>query len=146
MTPEAQRIAIAEACGWRFEKKPRVGMLSKLPCWHITSPEGVTRTHHQRIFQTINGLDSVSVMWEDSLEDGLRECSVPDYLNDLNAMREAEKEGLTDTQWDKFCHTLFDIVHPWDDCCSFEWIVSAICQSTPSQHAEAFLKTLNLWK
>lgn len=66
---------------------------------------------------------------------------LPDYLNDLNAMHEAEKaagfhantsEGRKLTQ--KYAH-----------------LIGAECESwkgyaTARQRAEAFIKTLNLWK
>jgi hypothetical protein len=58
---------------------------------------------------------------------------VPDYLNDLNAMHEAEKVltkiEATTYACGKLRGGLFDAVH-----------------ATASQRAEAFLKTLNLWK
>ena len=52
MTPEAQRIAIAEACGWSYEKN------------ETYAPDG-------------------AFWWSKNPE-------FPDYLNDLNAMHEAE--------------------------------------------------------
>jgi hypothetical protein len=65
-------------------------------------------------------------------------CSwiLPDYLNDLNAMHEAEKV-LTENQWDKY------------EVC-IEWMTGARgfrkINATAAQRAEAFLRTLNLWK
>lgn len=57
MSPEAQRVAIAEFCGY---------------------PTTFGR----------GGLKVVSGGW---LEDVLQSATIPDYLNDLNAMHEAEK-------------------------------------------------------
>ena len=57
----------------------------------------------------------------------------PDYLNDLNAMHEAEKV-LTSPQWDKYTVALL-----------FATEHRMFCAATAAQRAEAFLKTLNLW-
>lgn len=85
MTPEQQRIKIAEACGWKPDKRG-LGWLS---------PHGYYAPE-------------------------------PDYLNDLNAMREAEKV-LTDEQLEEY----FTRIHK---------------NFSASQRAEAFLRTFNLWK
>jgi len=61
---------------------------------------------------------------------------LPDYLNDLNAMHETENV-LTNEQWWLFVEFLTEIRGGG----------VAICISaTAAQRAEAFLKTLNLWK
>lgn len=60
----------------------------------------------------------------------------PDYLTDLNAMHEAEKV-LTAEQAREYHKQLFktcSLVCPW------------MWHTTAAQRAEAFLKTLNLWK
>ena len=62
MSPEEKRIAIAEACGW--QRKTRSGI-------HLGSPHSWTEWKNQE------------------LPYGASEP--PDYLNDLNAMHEAEK-------------------------------------------------------
>jgi hypothetical protein len=70
MTPEAQRIAIAEACGWRFTDNP----VSYGRCaW----PKGAH-----------------------CIDDWVPVDCIPDYLNDLNVMigeagAYAKKEGMT---------------------------------------------------
>lgn len=63
MTPEAQRIAIAEACGWKKCRAIRPG--------HLTS-------RVVGISPPFCGMESSS------------EFDVPDYPNDLNEMHEAE--------------------------------------------------------
>ena len=102
MTPDKQRIAIAEACGIVSEDK--WGSLYK-------TPRGI-----------------------------LRDC--PDYLNDLNAMHEAEKV-LPDghTYWE-FIRILDDIVKhgPHID------YVADRASATAAQRAEAFLRTIGKWK
>jgi hypothetical protein len=66
---------------------------------------------------------------------GLLKVESPDYLNDLNAMHEAKKI-LTDEQRPIYWRTLYDV------CKTTEWPFNAEAH----QEAEAFLKTLNLWK
>jgi hypothetical protein len=63
MKPEAQRIAIAEACGWKFSKIKGEFRYVSIP------PDGVAVAN--RNFGDVSNL--------------------PDYLNDLNACHEAEK-------------------------------------------------------
>jgi hypothetical protein len=66
---------------------------------------------------------------------GFKPDPLPDYLNDLNAMHEAKKT-LTDEQRPIYWRTLYDV------CKTTEWPFNAEAY----QEAEAFLKTLNLWK
>ena len=107
MTPEKQRIAIAEACG----------VASKKTC---PSCFGDWRTHG----------------CEECDQAGIVDAEVPDYLNDLNAMHEAEKL-LREREW---CWRIYAVqLHA---IAGLENEVHA----TASQRAEAFLKTLNLWK
>jgi hypothetical protein len=89
VTPEQQRIAIAEACGWKTGYRDP-------EAWH----------------------------------------PLPDYLNDLNAMHDAEKT-LTYAQGGEM--TL--------------WIQRMTCAgygpqlfATASQRAEAFLRTIGKWE
>ena len=95
MNPEQQRIAIAEACGWKTDKRG-LGWLS---------PRGYY-------------------------------ASEPDYLNDLNAMHEAEKT-LTDKAHEEFRLNLYEVLG--DDS-------RLIVSSTAAQRAEAFLRTIGKWK
>lgn len=105
MTPEKQRIAIAEACGWREVRR-------------VPHSDG-------KIFgQNPNYPPMVPPR-----------ISVPDYLTDLNAMREAEMAlGLKYDQWTRE--------------------LRAICQrdrrcvesATATQRAEAFLRTIGKWE
>ncbi len=94
MTPEEQRIAIAEACGWKTGYRDP-------EAWH----------------------------------------PLPDYLNDLNAMHDAEKV-LTVDQFEQYRWILWDIckqvrVKDWYRC---------YLSSTAAQRAEAFLRTIGEWK
>ena len=88
MNQEEQRIAIAEACGWKTGYRDP-------EAWH----------------------------------------PLPDYLNDLNAMHDAEKV-LNEKQEDIMNSTLWDIM----DGRKYLW------HATASQRAEAFLRTIGKWK
>lgn len=108
MTPEAQRIAIAEACGWRH--KQVTGITGFVWMW---LPPRLTLDKHLV-------------------------ATCPDYPSDLNAMHEAEKEIIHDGDlWNSYETNLRRICHK-----AGQPVVSA----TDAQRAEAFLKTLNLWK
>lgn len=118
MSPEAQRIAIAEACGW-------------------------TDTH------CVGGLPC-----------GIAPCErehrvVPDYLNDLNAMAEAEKV-LTIQQRSVFMGQLlrlagFDrymdfLTEKGEFTADFVAMCAALCFATAAQRAEAFLRAIAIGK
>lgn len=98
MSPKAQRIAIAEACGW---SDFWVGELTGV---YGSNPNG-------------------------------SEAAVPDYINDLNAMHEAEKmlDGLQKDDYSDFIKSLagtgFYPIH-----------------APAAQRAEAFLRTLGKWR
>ena len=102
MTPEQQRIAIAEACGW-------------------------TVTHWK-----VNPFDVIAR--KDGTEYLLKH--LPDYLNDLNAMHEAEKV-LVRLQWVSYLRRLQTLCDE-----SVSWPIHA----TASQRAEAFLRTIGKWE
>lgn len=112
MTPEAQQIAIAEACGWKS-----VVPHGQRHTWWF--PPGVDAEQKARY-------------------------GLPDFLNDLNAMHEAE-EVLDGRQWEEYVQRLIDLVrasqgHKWK-------IRNVVCvHATAAQRAEAFLKTLGLWE
>lgn len=124
MTPEAQRIAIAEACGWTLCPRPNIKPLSQK-------------------------------VWRKGKENKTLTC-LPNYLTDLNAMHVAEKVLTEDLQmhfswmlvqvvanfstWktDEYEHTLC-----WEMGLTDIWDCLA---ATATQRAEAFLRTLGLWK
>jgi hypothetical protein len=100
MTPEQQRIAIAEACGYKR------GENKNCPYDYWYKSDGIV----------------------------YRSCDLPNYLNDLNAMHEAEKILLSkfDNWHTPYLRELSRKAYP-------------PFTATASQRAEAFLKTLNLW-
>lgn len=99
MSPEAQRIAIAEVCGWK------VG--------------GTRSTDGTPLGNKPNKMNTAG-------------CRVPDYLNDLNAIHEAEKT-LTLQQEIAWIHQL-RLAAPFP------------YRATAAQRAEAFLRTIGKWQ
>jgi hypothetical protein len=109
MNKERQRIAIAEACGWKLvEDNPDYE-----PYWE--DPKG-------------NMIAKVG-----------SKNRLPDYLNDLNAMHEAEEklplkkqmlyQGMIGKVTGNKCPALFGQIH-----------------ATAAQRAEAFLRTISKWE
>lgn len=124
MSPEAQRIAITEACGL----KPRV------ICEHWKHPGRSA---------TIEGCPACPPHLKtcclrilcDHPSEG---ASCKDYLNDLNAMHEAEKV-LTEEQLKDYADWLLVISN------SVSSLHASWFNATARQRAEAFLRTLGLW-
>jgi hypothetical protein len=113
MTPEEQRIAIAEACGWTVKR------------W--TDGEG-----NSVVGLLPPGVEKTSSSFRHS----------PDYLNDLNAMHEAEETLLAkcgnDPQDDLWVDYLANLL-----------MAAPLClreHATAAQRAEAFLKTIGKWE
>ena len=124
MTPELQRIKIAEACGWREVTKsgPFSGQI-----------QGITPSaDNARPAQALDDRDGRQWYW------------VPNYLHDLNAMHEAELALLrTDDLMATWIHTLRSICSEFGD----SQIGNALAaRATAAQRAEAFLRTLDLWE
>lgn len=116
MSPEAQRIAIAEACGWRFfEWNPPVSRETK---------------------------EAAILCWVRPGNDEWQQEKLPNYLNDLNAMHEAEKVLTPDYQTVLYLDNLGWVCRrdgpevPWLEC-PF---------ATATQRAEAFLRTIGKWE
>lgn len=104
MNKEAQRIAIAEACGWQ-----KCGWS---PSWS---------DKERKLFQ-----------WDSDL---------PDYPNDLNAMREAVNMLPPDLR-DKYWQHLAEIVNREHRMATTWWLGLT---STAVQQSEAFLRTIGKW-
>ena len=116
MTPEKQRIAIAEVCGWKCFGHPDQILATKnwqFAYQFVISPTGEIVSHN----------------------------SIPNYLSDLNACHEMEKVlsfGATYNQLGGF--GLFKTALA--EVCSEQHPINA----TAGQRAEAFLRTLGLWE
>lgn len=110
MTPEEQRIAIAEACGWKYVEGINVSSLSH------------------------SGATSCADCWVCPKRGaGYGAYEPPNYLNDLNAMHEAEKVLTTAqaTTMSQYLHRRLGMLWGF---------------ATASQRAEAFLRTMGKWK
>ncbi len=113
MTPESQRIAIAEACGWE-------------------------RREPDNLYPEVRWLDPKDTsQWRSDY--ARRDIDLPDYLNDLDAMHEAEKV-INPKQKPVYCSELRKLtVTPNSNS---EW---KMLHATASQRAQVFLMTLELW-
>jgi hypothetical protein len=107
MKPEAQRIAIAEACGW-------------IKFWEPGDEEQIGKWKWHR--------GNSNVSWR----------NLPDYLNDLNAMHEAEGTLDSATLHNAYLPELQRITD--DICMETHWRASA------KDRAKAFLRTLGRWE
>ena len=111
MTPEQQRIAIAKACGY----------------------SAVSSDYMEQV-----DIDSRSIqMWTQWMGEkhGVR-IKVPAYVNDLNAMHEAEK-AMNNTDWWKFVEHLTNICGGG---------TALVISATAAQRAEAFLRAIGKWE
>lgn len=120
MNPDKQRIAIAEACG----NKPHTTGALGVPRWIMSDHEA--------------GDIGDGVIYRDDL---------PDYLNDLNAMHEAEKiltpeyqPAKGESQWSDYLG--------WLGFCGENKTreVYECVTATAAQRAEAFLRTIGKWE
>lgn len=118
MSPEAQRIAIAKACGWR---EITTFTASYHPCgFHPTQPKGKER--------------------------------LPDYLNDLNAMHEAEgRTFLGPKEQGEYCDKLRWVITQHIEreggqgsICGIACLEMAV-NATAAQRAEALLRAIDKW-
>ncbi len=117
MTPEAQRIAIAEWCGLPVDV-----------CMCGDSLEATAhRTEHP--YTPMCSFDEI-----------------PDYLNDLNGMHEAEGK-LNDEQREDYVACLTSGTSS-EEVCDLDPLLAEwnLLNATAAQRAEALLRTLNLWK
>lgn len=121
MSPEAQHEAVCKAAGHYLIEDDETDSVSLR---HPTLP--VRHPWHRKGFEQF--------AWE----------NCPDFLSDLNAMHEAE-QILTFSQRIQYRTTLQLVMSksliPGDLICKSE-----IYRAIAPQRAEAFLRTLNLWK
>lgn len=126
MKPDKQRIAIAEACGWKDVRgvthlgiPPEGGRLFPYPEYH--QEDWRLKPFH----------------------------GIPDYLNDLNAMHEAEKTIENNPSLVlKYYQTLSDMIDRKPDgsqrfgaCLYWESL-----HASAKMRAEAFLRTIGKWE
>jgi hypothetical protein len=115
MTTNEINIAIAEACGWSRTKEADGS-------WTIKSASGEGCNYYPQ-----------------DIEAAMQLANVPNYLNDLNAMHEAEKvffaSGVPASRWEAYDNMLAQ------SCGGF-----ARAHATAAQRAQAFLRTIGKWK
>jgi len=123
MTPEAQRIAIAKACGWR-----NVRMTKNRPFW--ADDEG------QTMYNALGGSPPGEAL--------TYVAELPDYLNDLNAMHEVEN-NLSPLFRSIYCDWLmYGQANPNPRPETFgRW---QTINATAAQRAEVFLRAIGEWK
>lgn len=144
MSPEAQRIAIAEACGWKWYRLCMdTGPRPPLRC--LVHPD----------------LSPMFVAQLKPAQQGDRNCGIrslisygqiPDYLADLNAINEAE-QSLLNEQRREYARTLvrvhplhYDPTAPGPMCHDGGAMnLFLIASMTAAQRAEAFLRTIGKW-
>ena len=121
MNKEKQRIAIAEACGWKDIKDTNhedVDIESRsISCW-----SGLTGVPPKFIHYEWNRV------------------IIPDYLNDLNAMHEAEKVLTIDQLIDQAAW----LGASSDEMMIKSWVI--LLRANAAQRAEAFLRTIGKWE
>jgi len=125
VSPEQQRIAIAEACGWTIET-----------------------TAHFQILHNADGKNSgfccgkhlpIEDVWRAGLEgDENGDHKFPDYCKDLNAIHEAVL-ALPESYRIPYSGTLMRMMEDSAYC-----VVNSINATAP-QRAEAFLRTIGKW-
>lgn len=141
MTPEQQRIAIAEACGWKWYRQPASGPWARKPMRSLYHPDLIK--HWDATFAEADMTESQcnpAFIW--------REGNIPDYPSDLNAMHEAEKT-LSEGQRDDYVFWITELAcfrHPVPHACHSSAERLRAIRATAAQRAEAFLRTLGKWK
>jgi hypothetical protein len=125
MTPEAQQIAIAKACGWKDVK--------------YTYHEEVDIENRSIIhWSGLTGIPPEFTHYENRVR-------IPDYLNDLNAVHDFVSQKF------KSKFMLAEYEYRLRACLAdgrptFEVAGYELANATAAQRAEALLKALNLWK
>lgn len=136
-----QRIKLAEFEGWQFKKQTcYIGGES----WVVTAPDG---KQFEGYLKWVRGNWYENDGWEHflyfNLEDALEfnavkrdnKYKIPDYLNDLNAVRRLEGK-LNNDQWREYYKELDLICYP----SKFQF---ACIHASAEQKCEALLKVLN---
>jgi hypothetical protein len=116
MRSEDQRIAIAEACGWKWEPWQHGDM------------------HYTRLRDPAGAIinNCYGEYWR-----------LPDYLNDLNAMHEAERIIRAPSESRL---TYIEILSKVCAPSTTAYFDTQACFATAAQRAEAFLRTIGKWE
>lgn len=125
MSDDEQRIAIAEACGYRG-------------CTDVNCE--VRKAAH---LHSATGAVCFPEPYSTS--------RYPDYLNDLNACHEMEKT-LDDFKYREFCDALVSLIMGHDGTIGQNWLNCSLSarqlavKATAAQRCEAFLRTIGKWR
>jgi hypothetical protein len=120
MKLEAQRIAIAEACGW--------------DCDPLIAREWKSRGQWAR--KTTDDQNKLVSL----------RSNVPDYLNDLNAMHEAEKVLYGNPNLPKkYTQQIKNAIRREAGVTKAQMDFDVCITATAAQRAEAFLRTIEKW-
>jgi hypothetical protein len=123
MKPEEQRIAIAEACGYKWVENVRVRSNSQSGAW--CSADGWYNPKTKEISDDM--------------------CDLPNYLNDLNAMREAENKLSKDHRKQLVYVLLRVVIADLDRYTPEIDKFRVLYFATAAQRAEAFIRTIGKW-
>lgn len=118
MKPEAQRIAIAEFCGWKRETRKRYAGMDNVKGWGLN-------THLPLGSFGREFIDSVS--------------QFPDYLSDLNAISEVEQK-LDFDQAVKFRFWLSR--NSSGPNAKYKTVEAAMCHATAQERCDAMVKVI----
>jgi hypothetical protein len=132
MSPEAQRIAIATACG----KNPYRWF------FYYGHENGSDRSD---LYESVKEAGEARCLYHDTAP-VKRMVFTPDYPNSLDDMHEAEKV-LSNSQVEDYSRQLQLILDSRCRTCDFATYPSDYAwHATAAQRAEAFLKCLGLWQ
>ena len=151
MTPEKQRIAIAEACGVSPVKRWRVWWTADRQHGVISLKTKADALHEIEKALTGWGSDFINREEVSEPEEYDNWEYAPDYLEDLNAMHEAEKV-LTGKQWDEYCKRVDDLSRKAARIANWQSINPSYVIDAHQIHAdadikaEAFVRTLGKWE
>jgi len=146
MKQEKQRIAIAEACG------PKLYMICKpihAPfCYYRPNAKGYTNNTSEAWKVTAEEAKKhvTGKSYEGEPDRVISEpAPLPDYLNDLNAMHEAEKI-LNEKQAVWYLQKLTQVRFKAGVSGMIGCMIDKTVFATASQRAEAFLRTIGKWE
>jgi hypothetical protein len=120
MSPDAQRIAIAEACGWKPEIRKMYGGEKNVKGWGFNTHLG------------LGDKDRAFTQFPQTF---------PDYLADLNAIIPAITK-LPASERDTYQNWLSRIVEREHRMATITWL---LIHADAAQRAEALLRTIHLW-
>lgn len=137
MTPQAQRIAIAELLGWKWYRQPASVSWPDNPRRALYHPE-----LHRELVATLQPADmterqcNAEFLW--------REGMVPDFPGELNAMHDAE-QILNNDQCQLFAELLVDLNNGDPLRVGWEYRYWAAAHATAALRAECLLKATGKW-